>query len=195
MRSTFRTLTILAGLIAFAAPAAQAQIVSNGPVQIDLTATKVEVLTLGLSSTALTNTDLSASNVMGSLTATLDWTLSPSRSNVTLVGWFGSTTALTDGLATPNTVSTAEFQGGCTSASLAGGTCPALGAFTEAGVTAVGSTASATRTLWTSPAITGTNRVRTGITVGLTFAVDNARVLTLPAGTYTGVLNLRAFAN
>lgn len=193
MRSTFRTLTILAGLVVFAAPAAQAQIASNATT-VALSATKVEVLTLALSSNTLTNTDLSASNVMGAITATLDWTLSPSRGNVHLVGWFGTTTALTDGLATPNTVSTAEFLGACTSASLAGGTCAASGAFSGAAVAAVGSTASASKLLWTSPAITGTTRNQTGVAIGLSFAVDAARVATLPAGTYTGTLNLRAYA-
>lgn len=183
-------------LLALSAQDVSAQIVSGAaPAQVSLSAAKVEVLTLNLSTATLTNTDLAASNVIGSLTATMDWTLSPSRGNVYLVGWFNSTTAMTDGLATPNTVPTSDFLGACTATSMTGATCSTTAAaFTDVANTAVGSTAGASRTLWTSAAITGTTRNQTGVTAGLQFSIAPTRVSALPAGTYTGTLNLRAYA-
>lgn len=195
MRTSFRVLSVAAALTVFAVPAVQAQMGSgSGPVTVALSAKKNETLTLALSASALTNTDLATSNVMGTLTATMSWTLSASRTAVNLVGWFASTDALTDG-ATPTatTIATSDFLGECTSASLTGGTCAASAAFTETS-TLPGAVAGATRVLWTSPSISGTNRVQSAVDIGLKFAVAPTRVTTLPAGTYTGTLNLRAFA-
>lgn len=193
MRTTLRVLSVAAALTVFAVPAAQAQL-SNGPVQVALSATKVEVLTLSLGGvTTLTNSDLVASNIVGGLTATMGWTLSPSRGNVNLVGWFSSTVAMTDALSPANEIATSEFLGACTSSGLTGATCSATpGAFT--GTDATLGVAGASRVLWTSPAITGTTRNQTAVAVGLSFSVAAARVASLPAGTYTGTLNLRAYA-
>lgn len=184
-------------LLALSAQGAQAQAIVSGaaPAQVALSATKVERLTLTLSTTALTNVDLAASNVVGNLNATMAWTLSPSRGNVHLVGWFGSTTAMTDGLATPNTVSTADFLGACTATNMTGASCSSVAAaFTDGADAAVGSTVGATRVLWSSPAITGTTRNQTGVLASLRFEINSAAVAALPAGTYTGTLNLRAYA-
>lgn len=193
MRSILRTTLCAAVLTVFVAPAAQAQILSNGPLQVSLSATKVEVLSLSLSTATLTNSDLAANNVVGGLTASMTWALSPGRGNVHLVGWFSSTVAMTDGLATPNEVSVSDFLGACTSAGMTGATCSATpGAFTETNL--VLGVPTATRVLWSSPAITGATRNQNGVAVGLSFSVASTRVATLPAGTYTGTLNLRAYA-
>ncbi len=192
MRTTFRVLSVAAALTVFAVPAVQAQILSNATT-VALSATKVEVLSLSLSTATLSNTDLVASNVVGGLTATMGWSLSPSRGNVNLVGWFTTTAAMTDGLATPNQIAFSEFLGACTAMGLTGSTCSATpAAFT--GTDAAVGVAGASRVLWTSPAITGTTRNQSGVAVGLSFSVAAARVATLPAGTYTGTLNLRAYA-
>lgn len=76
---------------------------------------------------------------------------------------------------------------------MGGSICSPSAAFTETANTVVGSSG-ATRTLWTSAAITGTTRNQTGVTAGLEFSIAPAAVAALPAGTYNGTLNLRAYA-
>lgn len=182
-------------LVALAAQSAQAQILSNGPMAVSLQGVKVERLSLALSTNALAATDLANNNVLGSLNATMSWSLNPSRGNVYLVGWFNSTAALSDGLATPNTIASSDVLAACTATNLTGSTCSATPvAFDQAADAAVGSTDGASRVLWSSPAITGTTRNQSGIYAGLTFQIRSTAVAALPAGTYNGTLNLRAYA-
>lgn len=189
--SLARTALLVGALVGVTSATAQAQFLSNGPVAVALKGTKIEVLTLNVAGVLNTNADLAASANLGNLTATLDWSLSPSRGSVSLVGYFSTAYALSDGVG--NDVAPTAFLGACTSASLAGGTCSAtLAGFTGSDAVVAGGGASLT--LWSSPAITGVLRNQTGVAVGLNFQLDPAVVAGLPAGVYQGTLNLRAYA-
>jgi hypothetical protein len=189
--SLARTALLVGALVGGTSATAQAQILSgSGASSVALKGTKIEMLTLNVAGVLNTNADLATSPDLGNLTATLDWSLSPSRGNVYLVGYLGTAYALTDGAG--NDVAPSAFWGACTSASLAGGTCPAtLAGF--AGPNAVlGGISSLT--LWSSPAITGALRNQTGVAIGLNFQLDPTVVAALPAGVYNGTLYLRAYA-
>ena len=190
--SLARTALLVGALVGVTSATAQAQILSaGGAAAVALKGTKIGVLSLNVAGVLNTNADLAASADLGNLTATLDWSLSPSRGTVHLVGFFGTTYALTDGAG--NNVAHSAFLGACTTDEvLSGDTCPTtLTGFT--GPDAVlGGTAS--RTLWSSPAITGALRNQTGVAVGLNFQLDPTVVAALPAGVYQGTLYLRAYA-
>lgn len=189
--SLARTALLVGALVGVTSATAQAQKLSNGPISVAVQGTKIEMLTLNVAGVLNTNADLAASADLGNLTASLDWSLSPSRGNVFLVGYFSTANALTDGLG--NNVAPTAFLGACTNTSLGGGTCSAtLAGFTGAdGVVAGGG---ASLTLWSSPAINGVLRNQTGVTVDLNFQLDPTVVAGLPAGVYQGTLNLRAYA-
>lgn len=191
--SLARTALLVGALVGVTSATAQAQPVLSGTAAsaVALKGTKIEMLTLNVAGVLNTNADLAASANLGNLTATLDWSLSPSRGSVSLVGYFSTAYALTDGGG--NDVAPTAFLGACTSASLAGGTCSAaLAGFTGSDAVVAGGGASLT--LWSSPAITGVLRNQTGVAVGLNFQLDPTVVAALPAGVYQGTLYLRAYA-
>jgi hypothetical protein len=116
---------------------------------------------------------------------TTTWVLSAGRSTVTLVGYFASATAaLTDGAATPVNIPAAEVLGQVTT-----GTPTTFTAFTQ---TAPLGAAGAGLTLFTQP-LSGTNR-NANRTDNLNLEIKLASQPLLPAGTYTGTLNIQAQA-
>lgn len=191
--SLARTALLVGALVGVTSATAQAQILSaGGAAAVALKGTKIEVLSLNVAGVLNTNADLATSANLGNLTATLDWSLSPSRSNVFLVGYFSTAYALTDGGG--NDVAPTAFWGACTTdEALPGDTCPTtLAGFTGSDAIVAGGGAS--RTLWSSPSITGALRNQTGVAVGLNFQLDPTVVAALPAGVYQGTLYLRAYA-
>jgi hypothetical protein len=116
---------------------------------------------------------------------TTNWVLSASRSAVTLVGCFASATvALTDGATTPNNIPSSEVLGQMTT-----GTPTAFTAFTQ--IAPLGS-AGAGLILFRR-ALSGTSRSAKR-TDNLNRKIDLATQPLLPAGSYTGTLNLQAQA-
>lgn len=186
-RMNLRTYLLLAAAMVGASATAGAQAVT-------INATKQEVLSLTLSAATLTNTDLAASNNIGSLTATLGWTLSPSRNAVVLAGYFTTPDALADAAPGGSSIAYADFAGSCTSSSLASPQYCSSAAEAFTSPNAALGLAGGSRILWASPVINGTNRIVSGATVGLNFIVTPTAIAALPAGTYSGVLNLRAYA-
>ena len=110
-----------------------------------------------------------------------------SRSSVQLVGWFASTTALTDGASPATTIATTDVTAACTNADI--GTC-ATGDFGGTATLAPGAIAGASMTLWTSPPINGTNRTGSEA-VDIELAIKAAAVTALPVsappGKYTRI--------
>jgi hypothetical protein len=116
---------------------------------------------------------------------TTTWLLSATRTAVTLVGYFSSATAaLTDGAATPNNIPASEVLGQMTT-----GTPASFTAFTQ---TAPLGLAGAGLTLFTQ-GLSATNRTANR-TDNLNLEINLASQPQLPAGTYTGTLNIQAQA-
>jgi len=110
------------------------------------------------------------------------WVLSPSRGTVRLVGYFDTTSALTDGAG--NNIASSNVKGRVTS-----GTPTSFTAFTQS-ITGIG-TAGASLELF-SEAISGTNKNKTR-TDSLDLEIDLTGTQ-LPAGSYTGTLRIQAIA-
>jgi hypothetical protein len=116
---------------------------------------------------------------------TTTWVLSANRTSVTLVGYFASATAaLTDGAPTPDNIPAAEVLGQVTT-----GTPTTFTAFTQ---TAPLGTAGAALTLF-SQSLSSTNRTANR-TDNLNLEINLASQPQLPAGSYTGTLNIQAQA-
>jgi hypothetical protein len=116
---------------------------------------------------------------------TTTWVLSATRTAVTLVGYFASSSAaLTDGASTPDNIPASEVLGQMTT-----GTPTSFTAFTQ---TAPLGPAGAGLTLFTQN-LSGTNRA-TNRTDNLNLEINLASQPQLPAGSYTGTLNIQAQA-
>jgi hypothetical protein len=116
---------------------------------------------------------------------TTTWVLSASRTTVTLVGYFASATvALTDGATTPANIPASQVLGQVTT-----GTPTSFTAFTQ---TAPLGTAGAGLTLFTQ-GLSGANRTANR-TDNLNLEINLASQPQLPAGNYTGTLNIQAQA-
>jgi hypothetical protein len=173
-------------LLTLAIPAAVCQLNSNTATVI-LNATLAESLTV-----AATPSTVSIPLVSGGIGAgtapvaiTTSWVLSASRTAVTLVGYFSSATvALTNGAATPSNIPASEVLGQVTT-----GTPTAFSPFTQTGPLG---TAGAGLTLFSQP-LTGANR-DANRTDNLNLEINLASQPQLPAGTYTGTLNIQAQA-
>ncbi|MGA8089276.1 MAG: hypothetical protein WCA10_18530 [Terracidiphilus sp.] len=156
---------------------------------VALTATLGESLTVSATPGTANFTLVSgAAATSGPVTTTTTWLMNRNRSTVTLVGYFASATAaLTDGGSPANTIPTSAV-----SASVGAGTYnPFTGSGVGTGGTQVG-VAGASLTLFTQ-AISNTNRSGTR-NDNLTLKIDLSSQTQLPAGTYTGTLNLQAQA-
>lgn len=170
---------------------AHAQFTSS-PSTVAITATLGEALTIGLSTntTSIALTAGGTSAASGNIVITSAWLLKTSRANVYLVGWFPTTTALTDGGTPANTIPTSAVLGQITPNGGSGG---GYSAFTGSAPTGTGvGVAGASLTLYTQ-ALTAANRVG-GRTDTLNLEVNLTSQPTLPAGSYTGTLNLEAVA-
>jgi hypothetical protein len=185
MKQATRFMTRLAAvglLIAAASSLASAQLNSNTQT-VALTATLPESLTVGLSASAVTfNLAAGAAANAGNIgvTATTTWVLKPSRTTLRVYAYFASTNALTDGGG--NNIPSADFF-----ISDNGGASTAVNQ-TVAGFGVAGSALQLSNT-----AITNANRAGNR-TDAMLFNINLSTIPQLPAGTYTGTLNIQAQA-
>jgi hypothetical protein len=161
------------------------QALNSNTATVVLTATLGESLTVSATPATASITLVSGgpATTTAPVAMTTTWIMNKSRTSVTLFGYFASATAaLTDGAA--NNIPTSEVLGQVTS-----GTPTTYTAFTGSG--ALG-TAGATLTLFTQ-AISNANR-SANRSDNLNLKIDLASQPQLPAGVYTGTLNLQAQA-
>lgn len=173
-------------LLTLTIPAAVCQLNSN-TASVALNATLGESLTVAATPSTVAIPLVSGATAAGTspVAITTTWVLSATRTAVTLVGYFSSATvALTNGATTPANIPAAEVLGQMTT-----GTPTSFTAFTQ---TAPLGTAGAGLTLFTQP-LSGTNR-NANRTDNLNLEINLASQPQLPAGTYTGTLNIQAQA-
>lgn len=183
-------LVLAAGILAMAAPAAFCQL-NSGAASVALNATLGESLTVAATPAAVSFALVSGGTADGSapVAITTTWVLNSSRTSVTLTGYFSSSnSALTSGGTSPATIPTSEVFGKVSS-----GTPKTYTAFTQSpsGASAVG-VSGASLVLFTQ-AINSSNVASTR-TDDLNLQINLASQPQLPAGTYTGTLNLMAQA-
>jgi hypothetical protein len=173
-------------LVILGTSAAVCQLNSN-TASVALKATLGESLTVAATPSTVAIPLVSGGTATGTspVSITTTWVLSAARSTVTLVGYFASpTAALTNGAATPVNIPASEVLGQMTT-----GTPTSFTAFTQ---TAPLGAAGAGLTLFTQ-GLSGTNR-NTNRTDNLNLEINLATQPLLPAGTYTGTLNIQAQA-
>jgi hypothetical protein len=171
--------------VTFAASLASAQ-TNSGAQPIALNATLAEALTVSLTANAVsfTLTPGSATNAGSTnITATTSWVLKPGRTAVGVYAYFADpTAALTDGgTPTPNTIPSSAFSisdNGAPSTALT--TTVAFGA-ANAGLKLA------------NVGITGANK-NSSRTDAMAFNINLSTLPQLPAGNYTGTLNIQAQA-
>lgn len=181
----FTLLVAMAMLLATFSVVASAQSLTSGAQTINLNGTLAESLTVSLSGNSVNFTFTAGSNTNAgstSVTATTSWVLKPGRTLVTVDAYFASAaTALTDGAG--NDIPSSAFQ-----ISNNGG---AYNALTNSVAFGAASAGLRLRNL----AITGTNK-NSSATDTMAFNIDlsGGTLPQLPAGTYTGTLNIQAQA-
>jgi hypothetical protein len=177
--------TVLSILMLGFASLACAQATNSGAQSIALNATLAESLTLSLSGNAVNFTlaSGSATNVGSTdVTATTSWVLKPGRTAVTVDAYFASATAaLTDGGAPANNIPSSAFQ-----ISNNSGPATALTSTVAFGAANAGLRLE-------NVAITGANK-QSSVTDDMVFNINLSSLGQLPAGTYTGTLNIQAQA-
>ena len=173
-------------LLTLATQTAVCQLNSN-TASVALKATLTESLTVAATPRAVSIPLVSGGVATGSspVAITTAWVLNGGRTAVTLVGYFSSATAaLTDGATTPNNIPASEVLGQVTT-----GTPTTFTPFTQ---TAPLGPAGAGLTLFSLP-LTSTNQTASR-TDNLLLEINLASQPQLPAGTYTGTLNIQAQA-
>ncbi len=154
---------------------------------ITLNATLAEALSISATPSAV-NFNLVQGGISTSsapVAISTSWLVKTTRANIALVGWFATpSAALTDGAVTPNSIPSSEIYG-----MVAGGSPTAYTAFTQSN--ALG-TASGGLQLFTQ-SLSSLNRSSTR-TDNLNLEINLVGQPQLPAGTYTGILNLQAQA-
>jgi hypothetical protein len=174
-------------LVALATAATFAQALNSNTATVTLNATLNESLTVAATPSNVNFTLVSGSTATGSapVAMTTSWILKNSRTTVSLIGYFSSASAaLSDGATTPTNIPTSEVLGQVTT-----GTPTSFTAFTQ---TAALGPAGAGLTLFTQ-SISGTNRAASR-NDNLNLEINLTSQPQLPAGTYTGTLNLQAQA-
>ncbi len=168
-------------LAMFVSPAARAQL-NSGPSTVALSATLSESLTLAVSPGTVNFTLVpnGTANGNSAVSITTTWVLARTRTSVSVYAYFTSTTALTDGGSPANTVATSKFNG-----NINGG---AYSAFTGGS-----SPWGANSILVYTQSLGGAGTFNSSHTDTLGLQVDTTG-LSLPAGTYTGTLNIQAQA-
>jgi hypothetical protein len=183
---TVRHIRVVAVLLAaFVTATASAQALNSGAQPIALNATLGESLTLTLSSAAV-NFTLAAGSATNAgstnITATTKWTLQPGRTAVGVYAYFASATAaLTDGAGDniPSSAFTIADNAGAPAALT--NTVPFGGALAGLQLANV--------------AITGANRTSSrNDAMAYNINLTGGTLPQLPAGTYTGTLNIQAQA-
>lgn len=184
-KKIFQHFVVLCFLVSAVSPILSAQALNSGAQPIALNATLAESLTLNLSANAV-NFALSAGTAANAgstnITATTAWVLKPGRTAVTVNAYFAAAAAaLTDG-AGDNIPSSAFFIADNGGASAALVNTVAFGA------------ANAGLQLANVP-ITGANKnsSRTDV-MAFNINLTGGTLPQLPAGTYTGTLNIQAQA-
>ena len=175
------------GLLILAVPAAFSQALNSNTATVTLTATLSESLTVAATPTAVTFPLVAGGTATGNapVAVTTTWVLSGSRTTVTLVGYFASANAALSNAGPPVVnIPTSEVLGEMTT-----GTPTTFTAFTQSAPLGPGG---AGLTLFTNP-ISATNRSSTR-TDNLNLEINLTNQPQLPAGTYTGTLNLQAQA-
>jgi hypothetical protein len=182
-----RTLAIAVGMVAMTAPAFCQ--LNSSVASVALNATLAESLAVSATPGTVTFTLVSGGTANGSapVVVTTNWVLNANRSTVTLTGYFSTpTAALTSGGASPVNIPSSEVLGEDTST---GSLVTNYTAFTASGP--VG-TANGGLEL-SSQAISSTNRASSR-TDSVNLEINLASQPQLPAGSYTGTLNLEAQA-
>lgn len=180
-------LVLAFGLFTIASPAALCQLHSN-TASVALTANLAESLTVTATPNAVTFNLVAGGKSTGSapVAITTTWALNSNRSTVTLTGYFSSAAAaLTSGGASPANIPTSEVFGEVTT-----GTPTTYTAFTQSPRRNGLGVAGASLVLFTQ-AITKANR-SSHRTDNLNLQINLAGNPQLPAGQYTGTLNLQA---
>jgi hypothetical protein len=186
--SKFRSFLVFA-IVVLACGSAFGQLNSN-TAAVTLTATLGESLTVSASNTASITLVSGAAATTGAnpVAMTTTWVLNKNRTSVTLVGYFANATAaLSDGGSPAVNIPTSEVFGQVTT-----GAPTTYTAFTSSPTGNGLGNAGATLTLFTQ-AISSTNRSATRAD-NLNLKIDLTSQPQLPAGTYTGTLNLQAQA-
>ncbi len=179
-------LTALAFMGVVSQRAAQAQTNSSSQT-VTLNATLAEVLSISASPSNVTFALVQGGIATGSapVAITTNWLLKSSRANLLLFAWFATpSAALTDGQQTPNNIPSTEILGQVTS-----GTPTSYNAFTQSN--ALG-TANGGLQLFTQ-ALSSSNRASSR-NDNLNLEINLTAQPQLPAGSYSGVLNLQAQA-
>lgn len=179
-------LPIIACIFVTAGITANAQLTSS-VASVQLKADLQESLTISATPANVNFALIAGGTAQGNVPVgiTTSWVLSNSRSSVTLSGYFSSATAaLTDGAATPTNIPSSDVLGQVTT-----GLPTAFTAFTQS---APVGTAGAGLELYRQ-SISGTNRSASR-TDNLNLQINLKGLPQLPAGTYTGTLNLQAQA-
>ncbi len=182
-------LVLALGLLAVASPAALCQLNSN-TATVSLSATLPESLTVAATPSAVSFNLVAGGTATGSapVAITTTWVMQASRSTVTVTGYFSSATAaLTSGGTSPVNIPTSEVFGQVTT-----GAPTTYTAFTQS-PTGNGLGVSGASLVLFQQAISGTNRA-SNRTDNLNLQINLASQPQLPAGSYTGTLNLQAQA-
>lgn len=179
-------LPIMGCVLATAGITANAQLTSS-VASVQLNATLQESLTVSATPANVTFNLVPGGTALGNapVAITTSWVLKGSRSSVTLSGYFSSATAaLSDGAATPTDIPSSDVLGQVTT-----GLPTAFTSFTQS---APVGTAGAGLELF-NQAISASNRA-TSRTDNLNLQINLTGLPQLPAGSYTGTLNLQAQA-
>lgn len=183
----FCKLMVVLGVFTLAVPVIFCQAVNSNTATVSLSATLSESLTVAASPSTVTFPLVAGGTATGNapVAVTTTWVLSGSRTTVTLIGYFASATAALSNAGPPVVdIPTSEVLGQMTT-----GTPTTFTAFTQ---TAPLGPAGAGLTLFTQ-AISATNRSSTR-TDNLNLQINLTSQPQLPAGTYTGTLNIQAQA-
>jgi len=167
-------------VVLLSAAVVQGQVINSGAQTITLNATLTESLSVNLSSNSVdfTLTAGSATNAAsGGVTATTTWIAHPGRNLSVLAYFASSTSAMTDGFG--NDIPSADIS----ISDNAGGYAPLTNTVAFGG-------ASAGLQLFALK-ITGTNKNGSHVD-NMLFNLDLSTIPQLPAGTYTGTLNIQA---
>jgi hypothetical protein len=186
----FTRFYVLSGLLAISVGilpnTASAQVNSNAAT-VTLNATLGESIVISATPGTVNFTLVDGGTAAGSapVAITTTWLVNSTRANVALYAWFGSpAAAMTDGLATPNNIPSSEFFGQCTT-----GLPTIYTAFTQSNTLGVSGGGLKIFTV----ALSSSNR-SSSRTDNLNLEINLTAQPQLPAGSYTGTLNLQAQA-
>jgi hypothetical protein len=185
IRAAFPALVLLVGS-GLLCGRASAQLNSNSST-VTLNASLLESLTISASPATVNFSLVSGAAATGSAPVAIQttWLLLPTRANVKLFAWFATpAAALTDGATTPNNIPSSEVFGQVTS-----GTPTSFTAFTQSNTLGA---ANGGLLLFTQ-ALSALNRAATR-SDNLNLKIDLTSQPQLPAGTFTGTLNIQAQA-